>query len=67
MQFLLVALIENGTTVNKDLQSDSPKATEVTDVPAINFDIFTVDRETWGAFCNAQIHPCLFCFAKKSV
>ena len=67
MQFLLVALIENGTTVNRDFQSDSPKATEVTDVTAINFDLFTVDREIWGAFCNAPIHPCLFCFAKKSV
>lgn len=67
MQFLLVALIENGTTVNKDFQSDSPKATEVTDVTEINFDIFAVDREIWGAFCNAQIHPRLFHFAKKSV
>lgn len=53
--------------MNKDFQSDSPKATEVTDVTEINFDIFTVDREIWGAFCNAQIHPYLFCFAKKSV
>ena len=67
MQFLLVALIEKGTTVNKDFKSESPKATEVTDVTEINFDIFTVNREIWGAFCNAQIPPCLFPFAKKSV
>lgn len=67
MQFLLVALIEKGTTVNKDFKSESPKATEVTDVTEINFDVFTVNREIWGAFCNAQIPPCLFRFAKKSV
>lgn len=67
MQFFLVALIATGTTVNKDFKSESPKATEVSDVTEISFDIFTIDRERWGALCNAQSHPRLFRFAKKSV